>query len=432
MTLGSSAYLWPMDVLRFPSRVFLRPSGKMPNLIHRVVAVCTLALSLLLPLTNLAAEPTAPAPDAKATSTLDELTVIRSNIELIAQLRRQGVEVDAEGSIARRLLADATRLTGGKVDSLEKLQAATGTAPTPQERKQGWFTFVNVMWFAGALLVVVALALLFGHYLARLIKQVPVEAWEVVAYLVCAGAIASGQLMPQGYALAPVLPGCLGLVGCLYFSKQQHHFRLRRSMIWLFVLVWGATALFYHNETIGFLTVVAALAGLGFYAAMIPGVVFLGFRSSEIIAQTTLAAGAMLVAHVALHCLGANPVMLAPFRSGMGFLGAFVYLLGLLIISNLRYARRNWPPSLLWPRYITMQVLTIASGVATMYFGSVYGVPTLLGIGGTFFYLYLLEKYYELPWRGVGWAWSLLGAGCLLYGFALFARAQPEWFFFMR
>ena len=33
-------------------------------------------------------------------------------------------------------------------------------------------------------------------------------------------------------------------------------------------------------------------------------------------------------------------------------------------------------------------------------------VGALLGIGGTFFTLYLLEKYFELPWRGVGWAWA--------------------------
>ena len=165
---------------------------------------------------------------------------------------------------------------------------------------------------------------------------------------------------------------------------------------------------------------------------MVPGVVYLGFRNSSVIPRTTTAAGVILAVHVSLHCLGVAPAILEPFRTGMGFLGTFVYLLGLLILSSLHFARRGWPSERRWPRYVAMQALTLASGGAVMYFGSVYRVPSLLGIGGTFFYLFLLEKYYELPWRGVGWAWALLGTGGILYGFALFAQAHPEWFFFMQ
>jgi hypothetical protein len=390
------------------------------------------ALALLLALPNLAAETAVPRNETKAVSTLDELTVIRSNLELIAQLRRQGVEVDADGSIAQRLLADVGRLTGGQIDSLEKLRAATGSAPTPQERKHGWFKFVYVLWFTGALAVVAALAILFRHYLAWLIQHIPMRVWEMVLYLICLGAIAAGRVMPVGNTLAPVLPGCLGLLGCFYFSKRLHGFRPESWMAWLFVLVWGAAALVYRSETLGFFTVSAALTGLGFFAGMVPGVVFLGFRNADVIPRTTLAASVLLAVHVALHCLGTEPAVLAPFRVGMGFLGAFVYLLGLLILSSLHYARRGWPQEQRWVRYATMQVLTIASGITALYLGSVYKVEMLLGLGGTFFYLYLMEKYYEIPWRGIGWAWALLGTGGLLYGFALFAQARPEWFFFMR
>lgn len=365
------------------------------------------------------------------TTTLENLTVIRSNIELIAQLRRQGIEVDADGAIERRLLVDASHQTGGRVNSIETLCAVTGTAPTPEAKQHGWFTFVHILWLAGALVVTVALGILFRHYLTSILRRIPLRVWEAILYVVCISAIAAGRLMPVEYALAPVLPGCLGLLGCFYFSKVLHRFQPEGWMAWIFVLVWGGAALFYHNSTLGFFTVAAALTGLGFFAGMVPGVVHLGFRNSSVIPRTTFAAGGMLVAHVALHCSGEEPALLTPFRAGMGFLGAFVYLLGLLILSSKHYARQGWSVEQRRLRYVAMQALTIVSSVAAIYFGSVFQVETLLGISGTFLYLFLLEKYYELPWRGIGWAWALLGTGGLLYGFALFAQAHPEWFFFM-
>ncbi|MBK9992331.1 MAG: hypothetical protein IPP19_16825 [Verrucomicrobia bacterium] len=388
-------------------------------------------LGLLCPC-NAVETSSAPPQTTSTSSALDELTVIRSNLEMIGQLRRQGVEVDADGAISRRLLDKAAQLTEGRVHTLDTLHAATGTAPTPQERQHGWFTFVHVLWLTGAFVIIAALAILFRHYLAWLICSIPVRAWEALFYLACLGAIAAGHFMPERNTLAPVLPGCLGLIGCLFFSKWIHKFKLKEWMAWFFVLVWGATAIFYRSETLGFFAVSAALFALGFLAGMVPGVVVLGFRNAAVIPRTTLAAGLLLAVHVALHCLGADPVVLAPFRAGMGFLGAFVYLLGLLVMSNLYYARHGWSKTRYWARYAMMQALTIASGVAALYLGSVYRIETLLGIGGTFFYLYLLEKYFELPWRGIGWAWALLGTGGLMYGFALFAQARPEWFFFMR
>lgn len=57
-------------------------------------------------------------------------------------------------------------------------------------------------------------------------------------------------------------------------------------------------------------------------------------------------------------------------------------------------------------------------------------MPTLSGVGGTFFYLYIIELCYEIPWRGAGWAWSLAGLAGLLYGFAWFAQQHPQYFLF--
>jgi hypothetical protein len=76
-----------------------------------------------------------------------------------------------------------------------------------------------------------------------------------------------------------------------------------------------------------------------------------------------------------------------------------------------------------------MQALTIASGVLALYIGNTENIPLLRGIGGTFFVLYLLEKYYELPWDKIDWIWSLLGLAGILYATSLVVRLYPHYFF---
>ena len=44
-----------------------------------------------------------------------------------------------------------------------------------------------------------------------------------------------------------------------------------------------------------------------------------------------------------------------------------------------------------------MQVITIVAGMAAIGAGSLFDIPQLLGIGGTFFVLYLIEKPFEIP-----------------------------------
>jgi hypothetical protein len=128
-----------------------------------------------------------------------------------------------------------------------------------------------------------------------------------------------------------------------------------------------------------------------------------------------------LVVYVVAVALGGPTGPFAYFRYGALFMGTFVYYLGLLILASRYYnARRG--------NYALMQAVTIVSGIAAFYLGATLDIGPLLGIGGTFFVLYLLEKYTELPWHNIGWAWSLLGFALLLYGAAFLAGKFPEYF----
>ena len=119
----------------------------------------------------------------------------------------------------------------------------------------------------------------------------------------------------------------------------------------------------------------------------------------------------------------------------MSWWGYFVFYLGMLTMSSKYWSYESSSPdgsyTLNWGKYLAMQFLTFCAGVGALYIGSIYQIDLLMGIGGTFFVLYLLEKWYDLPWDGVGWAWSLLGLSGFLYFFVIVAQKHPEYFLFV-
>lgn len=77
-----------------------------------------------------------------------------------------------------------------------------------------------------------------------------------------------------------------------------------------------------------------------------------------------------------------------------------------------------------------MQVLTVVSGLLALYFGSVFGITALANIGGSFFCMYIIEKYFDIPWKGVWLYWGFMGFGLLLYVLSVVAKTYPQYFLF--
>ena len=114
--------------------------------------------------------------------------------------------------------------------------------------------------------------------------------------------------------------------------------------------------------------------------------------------------------------------MFAPAAFFLSTCGCFT---DLLIVSRRFYWWRS-PAS----RWLPRQLLTAVSGLAALWFGSVFDVGAIRGIGGTFFFLWVLEKYLELPWKKALMAWAALGLALLLYAGAYVVRTYPEYFLF--
>lgn len=379
---------------------------------------------------------------------LDELVTVRQNLEMIFELQSRGCDVDKDGKATSKLVDKAGEILGVKDPSMVQIVEATGgsSAKTPStwEKAKGFVTFANIVLVIAVILVVGAAIALFGHYFLALILLVPSHAWNVITWAGCGAMVILADRLGDLY-LGLALPGCLGMVGCslltynLYFrSNVYDNYSYQRTnefcrMFGLILAVlWGAAAIHLNDHLLGFMAVGSLMVGVGFVAGVIPGVAYVGFESEKVIPRATMSAALILSLHVILVLSGNTMDKAEVFREGMVSLGSFVTYLGLLVMASKAYHYTSWWRSgekFLVDSYMRMQAITIAAGVAALLIGSVYGMPVFLGVGGTFFCLYLIEKYYEIPWQGVGWLWSVAGLGVILYAFAMFAKQHPEFFF---
>ncbi|CAE7860292.1 unnamed protein product [Symbiodinium microadriaticum] len=384
---------------------------------------------------------------------LNELVLIRENIEMTDKLTLRGaLEADAASKITESELGRASKLLGKDV-TYEELKGLTGGAeppPSAWEKFTGFFTFVNIIMTLAALMLTVAVVWLFGIHFLALILAVPAKIWEVISYGLCGGLILMGSRAEPNLQMLWVLPGCFGLVGALALNrhnwwgykrsddhyhgywesyKAEKYFTHFASAV--LMVAWGATAIYFQSQLLGFMAVASAMTLIGFVCGMVPGIVWIGFEEDSVIPRATFAAFCMGAIYTLAHATGTTSEIFNTFKVGLSWWGYFVFYLGILIMASKWYCRDSYRSPINFGLYASMQLLVIGAGVAALYLGSVYGIGLLLGIGGTFFGLYLMEKWFEIPWEGGGWAWALLGLSVFLYYFVVFAQKNPDYFLFV-
>ena len=366
---------------------------------------------------------------------------IHERIETLVAL---GDHLDGEVSRTRiKEALDASAVFGGRVLSLEELEQRIQAyerddQPGLGKRIAGFFTFLNIVLTLASLMLVSSVYALFMRYILPLLMNIPGWCYEVLVYAVSFALMFMGDRLVSGSASQFVaLPGCLGLIGAIFLSQHLHDLKslckkygiANETVVLLgaFTLaaVWLPTAVLHQSKVIGFMTVLAIEIGLGFTAAVGPFCVMIGFKNETLIPRTVAVSFLLMCIDLGIRLTGIEVPHYALFSTGMLFLGTFVYFLGLLIVASGFYPHKNKNT------YRGLQVLTVLSGTAAVFIGSVYGVSVLNGIAGTFFALYLIEKYMVVAFRTVGNTWATLGLSGLLYGTAMFARHYPEYFLFV-
>jgi len=285
---------------------------------------------------------------------------------------------------------------------------------TMLQRAVGFVTLTNIGITFAVIFGVVCFVVLFGHWLAPLVRlffRVPKEFWEGLVYLAAIALIIAGWFVSPDVETWTSLIGCLLLGGMLILTAQLHDLESNHQRFFgTLVALWAPVALVYQNSYVGFISVMALMALLGFAGSIIPGFGYIiGFRDKDALERATSAGFLILIAFVLMRMIPNSVPYVHVFEQGALWCGSFVGYLGLLIASSRFYPNRA--------NYAVMQVITIMMGVAAVVVGSVFGIPQLLGIGGTFFALYMLEKPFDIPAESVagfafiGLIFSLMSGG---------------------
>lgn len=276
---------------------------------------------------------------------------------------------------------------------LESLQAVTSCPElTGLQRVAGFVTWMNILRvFAIVGAVSCAAFLLFKWFgwLLELFLEIPKEIYETLGFVVSVALIVSTGHFDETNRLWPLLGGSLLFGAMLLITNELHHWMMKHDRLFgILFIVWSVVALYYQDSTVGFIAAGAFMGMVGFSAAVIPCGYVIGFQDKDSLARATTAGFIMLIGFVLMKVFGITTLHV--FEKGALWFGAFVGYLGILIASSVWYEGRR-------ASYIVMQLVTVVLGMAAIAIGSVFAIQPLLGIGGTFFVLYLIEKPFEIP-----------------------------------
>jgi hypothetical protein len=364
--------------------------------------------------------------------TKDQIKVLREveqSLQTVNFLQHQCVIDEDHAEPARRYYLARASSAMGRPVTAEELPSLIEYRESILQKAIGLVTFANFCWVFAGILFAIAILWLSYIYLIYVLSRIPVLVYELAVYTAVFMSLCSGDNWLM-------FPACILLLGCLSFSFLVHAHdgavTLGKQVIIenstliniICLVVWSVTAYYNTSALIGFCAVLALFYLLGFQIGITPLCYCFGYEKGEYIPRTTAAAFVLLGCTVSYRIIQPNHPELYWFHQAFGdgllVVGAFVYYISLLITSSKHYMESN--------RYWLIQIMAIASGVFAVGTGSIYHIQMLQGVGGTFLALYALEKYFEIPWRKVGWAWSLLGLSGGLYWFAGFVSSHPEYF----
>lgn len=331
------------------------------------------------------------------------------------------------------------------------------------DRFRGLFSFVNIVWFIASILILYGLLLVLSAYkraiyrvlrpigklfhaffsvllpkLAALLRRVPILIYEMLALLSTVLLVFAAKLVTitsQSYLafIANIL--VMLVLSTIYRNHEKSinqfyikHYKLLRHgprtlLMALLCGFWAFTSIYFQSQLLGFFTIALLLFWLGFNVIITPLVYSFGFDERANIIKGTSGAFILLLIHVGITLSQVQLPYYTYFATGIQYPGAFVFYISLLIASN------KWACKYYKFNYILMQVITISAGMAALYIGSIYTLPVLRGIGGTFFALYLIEKQFEIRWGKKRLAWLVLLLGISLYAIAHVVTLYPEYFF---
>jgi hypothetical protein len=345
----------------------------------------------------------------------------------------------------------------GVRDRIVELEAHRGVVT----RVTGFFTFLNTIWLAAIIGIAASIGPSLYHILA------PVRAWllrawkyawehavepalrrlhdagafEAAAFAACFAFVARGaSFADPTVGLFVSLTGLVLLVPCAGYSTLRSGARPWRALgedarVVLtggyFCLAWAPMAVHFQSSLLGYMSVCALYAALGFSGCCFGLCYCIGWESEASMQRTAATSALLLAAFVASRGVCSeisSPALegvLAPFGPAVGVMGGVTLFLALLIMSSYYYdyRGRSRTESTYWRRQAVMVVSLLAASSA----GHMLGMPGLANTATTFGVLYTMQKWSEVhlelgKWNG----WVLvLALSCATYKCALWLNLHP-------
>lgn len=270
------------------------------------------------------------------------------------------------------------------------------------QKAAGWLEGFSILQvFAG--IGIAVFGTLFAFYAFPVFVAIPKGLYELILYAAALGSTWYGLTLANGYIYGFI--GTILFIGALAFSAHIHNWKGSPSRFSGMVMVYAAIAAFLYQSTlIGFVAVTALMCAVGFIAESWGLGYVIGFEDEKDVPQGTATAFLILAFYVGMRVFNIDDPYIKVFAPGAYWMGSFVGFLGLIIMAS------KWYPS---GNYALMNFIVVpVAGVGAILIGSIYGVPELAKIGGTFFGLWFVEKYVEVTFHGIlsGSFFGLIGS----------------------
>ncbi|MDQ7027282.1 MAG: hypothetical protein Q9P01_01835 [Anaerolineae bacterium] len=388
-----------------------------------------------------------------------ELEDIYYYLQAVSDMESRGVLSSQDAATQRGFyLAEAQVISG---QSLTEAQVADSIFSDDGQSWLRFLNFVNLIWVFASLIIVLSSVWIFAKYIFPVLKRIPIIVYEILLYMACAAFIFGGLSLEINIRQFVALPSVLGLIFLLPFSyarhfaqqpfkttevvidetgqkvvtdaqeaerkarQQQTLHRIRRDFMLqsiILTLIWGAIAIAYESVLIGFMTVIVLMAAL-VLSPFVPFIVKrIGFMPYDIGASVLVVSFVLVMIFLVGEVLTIRGIYADIFQPGVFWIGTDAYFAALAVLAARRYHRGNRG------RFIRWQIVSIISGLTAIFIGSYWNIPVIQEIAGTYFLIYILEKYIEMQnWRK-HWAWASLGLGLILYLAALLMNMYPQFF----
>lgn len=325
-----------------------------------------------------------------------------------------GIKAAALGALA---------MAAGAAWSAPEAQAAVCEL-TALQKAAGYVTMANTVKFVAAAFFAVFSGIFLFH-LAPMFAAVPKAVWKALGYAgvaaLCSAAMWADAASAPYVQFAGAALGAGALTILLSDLADAFGVSKRGATAWhaSVAVGGGMLALLESNPMVAGVSVAGLMGLLGFSAFSVPGMVGMGFDGKARLWRATIGALALLAPTVLWRASFGTLGALEIFWPAIGWLGALVAGVGLLIAAS-RYFSSSVP-------YVARNVLMLAFGLFCIWAGSVHGMVEAQRVGGTLMVVWLFEKPWDIPAGGV-LGYSFLGAASCAGLFVLMREvaAHPE------